>query len=254
MLLVIDIGNSNVTIGCYEEDKLSFTARCSTDINKTGDQYAVDLYNILQLYKCDSDKIQDCIICSVVPTVNNALIHAVKMIIGKAPICVGPGIKTGLNIVIDNPAQLGADLVAGAVGAVDKYPLPCIILDLGTATTIFAVDKKGNFLGGAICAGVNLTLDALSSRTSMLPKISIDAPKSPIGTNTVDSMKSGLIFGTSAMIDGMISRFENTIGEECSVVATGGLSKTIIEHCEKDIVIDETLLLDGLKKIYRLNK
>lgn len=253
MLLVIDIGNTNVTIGGYDGDTLRFTARCSTDDRKTGDEYAIDLYNILRLNSIDENAIDDCIVCSVVPVVDHAFKYAVKKVIGKAPMSVGPGVKTGLNIKIDNPAQLGADLVAGAVGAISKCKLPCIILDLGTATTISVVDKSGNFLGGSICAGIGITLDALSSKTSQLPRISIEAPKSPIGSNTVDSMKSGLVLGSASMIDGMITRIEKQLGESATVIGTGGLCSMVVKYCEKEIIVDDNLLLEGLKIIYQKN-
>ncbi len=253
MLLVIDIGNTNITVGCYAGDDLLFTGRISTDERKTGDQYAIDLYNIFRLNKVSHDKFENCILCSVVPSLDHAFRYAVKKVTGKKPMAVGPGIKTGLNIKIDDPAQLGADLVVGAVAAISKYPAPIVILDLGTATTISVVDENGRFLGGSICAGLGITLDALSSRTSMLPRISIEAPKNPIGTNTVDSMKSGLVLGSAAMIDGMITRIERQIGKVKSVVATGGLCPVVIENCDRDITFNDNLLLEGLKIIYQKN-
>lgn len=179
---------------------------------------------------------------------------AFQKLCGFAPMILGPGVKTGLNIKIDNPAQLGADLVAGAIGAIEKYPLPCIIIDLGTATTISAINKKGEFLGGAIAAGIHLTLEALTKNTAQLPLVGIEAPKSAIGRNTVDSMKSGLIFGAAAMLDGMIDRMEAELGGSASVVATGGLSGEVVPHCRRNIAVDENLLLDGLKRIYAKNR
>lgn len=253
MLLVVDIGNTNVTVGCYDGEELIFTARTSTDERKTGDQYAIDLYNIFRLNRVTADKFENSIVCSVVPALDRAFRYAIEKVTGKSPITVGPGVKTGLNIKIDNPAQLGADLVAGAVAVLDKYPLPCIILDLGTATTISVIGKNGDFLGGSICAGIGITLDALASRTSMLPRISIEAPKKPIGTNTVDSMKSGLVLGCAAMIDGMISRIEKEIGEVQTVVATGGLCPVVVDYCERNITFNDNLLLEGLKIIYQKN-
>lgn len=253
MLLAIDIGNTNITLGGYTDDVLSFTARIATDTKKTGDQYATELKQMLELYNQDYTEIEDCIISSVVPQVGNALSKAVFTLCEIVPLMIGPGVKTGLNIKIDNPAQLGADLVAGAVGAISKYNLPCIVIDMGTASTISVVDKNGYFVGGVIAAGVRLTLKALAENTAQLTSINIEAPDKVIGTNTVNCMKSGLVYGTAAMIDGLLKRIENELGENAAVVATGGLAKEIIAHCEHNIIYDENLLLDGLREIYYKN-
>lgn len=254
MLLAIDIGNTNITLGGYDGDVLSFTARLATTINKTADQYAVELQSILKLHDIDRTAIEDCIISSVVPAVASSVSRAVSFLCDIVPLSIGPGVKTGLNIKIDNPAQLGADLVAGAVGAIGEYTLPCVIIDMGTATTISVIDKNGVYLGGAIASGVRLTLKALCENTSLLPSIDITAPRAIIGTNTVDCMRSGLIYGTAAMIDGMLSRIAEELGETPTVVATGGMSREIIPHCKSDIIYNENLLLDGLKEIYEKNK
>lgn len=253
MLLAIDIGNTNITLGGYNGDVLSFTARISTNADRTGDQYAVEIRDILSLYGQSYKDIEDCIISSVVPSVSDAVSDAVSRLCHIVPLCLGPGVKTGLNIKIDNPAQLGADLVAGAVGALSEYTMPCIIIDMGTASTISVLDRNGAFLGGAIAAGVRLTLKALCENTTLLPSIHIEAPNSAIGSNTVDSMKSGLVFGTAAMLDGMLERIEDELNEPATIVATGGLSKEIIPHCKKEIIYNENLLLDGLREIYEKN-
>lgn len=253
MLLAIDIGNTNITLGGYRDDILSFTARIATDTKKTVDQYAVELKQILELYRQDYSEIDDCIISSVVPQVGAAISKAVFNLCEIVPLMIGPGVKTGLNIKIDNPAQLGADLVAGAVGAISKYTLPCIIIDMGTASTISVVDKNGSFLGGVIAAGVKLTLKALAENTAQLTSINIEAPDKVIGTNTVNCMKSGLVYGTAAMLDGLLKRIESELGEKAAVVATGGLAREIITHCEHNIIYDENLLLDGLREIYKNN-
>lgn len=253
MLLTIDIGNTNITLGAYDGNILSFTARLSTDSQKTADQYAVEMKNILSLYSQDITDIEDCIISSVVPAVGSAVAGAVSKLCHIVPLMLGPGVKTGLNIKIDNPAQLGADLVAGAVGALDEYTLPCIVIDMGTATTISVLDKNGAFLGGIISAGVRLSLKALTENTSMLPSIPIDATKSVIGTNTVECMQAGLVYGTASMIDGIIDKMEEELGETATIVATGGLSKEIITHCNHNIIYNENLLLEGLRVIYEKN-
>lgn len=254
MLLCIDIGNTNITLGGYEKDKLLFTACLASDARRTADQYAVELYDILRLNGCSAVLIEDAILSSVVPTLTDAVSRAMQKLFGFTPMVLGPGVKSGLNIKIDNPAQLGADLVAGAVGAMAKFPLPCIIIDLGTATTVSVINSKGEFLGGAIAAGIRLSLKALSENTAQLPVVGISAPKSVIGSNTVDCMKSGLILGAAAMLDGLIDRMEAELRAKASVVATGGLAHEVIPYCSRQILVDDNLLLDGLKRIYEKNR
>lgn len=254
MLLAIDIGNTNITLGVYGDEHLLFTARLATDRLRTADQYAIEINDVLRLFGYDRSDIEDAIICSVVPTVGAAVSSAISKLCETVPLQLGPGVRTGLNIKIDDPAQLGADLAAGAVAALAEYNMPCVIIDLGTATTVSVLDKNGCFLGGSIAAGVGLTLKALCENTAQLPSINITAPRSVIGTNTVDSMKSGLVFGTAAMIDGLIDRISDELNEKPTVVATGGLSRDIIEHCRTDIIYNENLLLDGLYQIYNRNK
>ncbi len=254
MLLAIDIGNTNITLGAYDNDVLRFTARLATVHGTTADQYAVEIKNILELYGLQAARIEDCIVSSVVPSVGTAVSNAVSLLCNIIPLELGPGVKTGLNIKIDNPAQLGADLVAGAVGAISEYTLPCVVIDMGTASTISVIDKNGSYLGGVISAGVRLTLKALTENTAQLPAIDIVAPKSVICSNTVDCMKSGLIYGTAAMIDGLLDRIADELGETPTVVATGGLSKEIIVHCNNEIIYNANLLLDGLREIYEKNR
>lgn len=253
MLLTVDIGNTNITLGAYDGNVLSFTARLATDTKKTSDQYAVEIKNLLSLYNLGFEDIEDCIIASVVPQVGTSISKAVSKLCHIVPLMLGPGVKTGLNIKIDNPAQLGADLVAGAVGALDSYTMPCVVIDMGTASTISVLDSNGTFLGGVIAAGVRLTLKALAENTAMLTSIPIEAPDKIIGGNTVECMQSGLVFGTAAMLDGLLDGIEEELGETPTVVATGGLSKEIICHCKRDIVYNENLLLDGLRVIYDKN-
>ncbi len=254
MLLAIDIGNTNITLGLYDDEPLLFTARLATNTRLTADQYAVEIKNILTLYGQDYTLIEDCIISSVVPSVGSAISRAITKLCDIVPLGVGPGVKTGLNIKIDNPAQLGADLVAGAVGAISEYTLPCVVIDMGTATTVSVIDRNGMYLGGVIAAGVNLTLRALTENTSQLSAIDIAAPKSVIGTNTADCMCSGLVLGTASMLDGLLDRIADELCETPTVVATGGLSREIITHCKSEIIYNENLLLDGLREIYEKNK
>lgn len=253
MLICIDIGNSNITIGVFDGDELRFTARLATDTRRTSDQYAIEIRDILHIYDIERSSITHAAVSSVVPVVGSAIERAIERIFGISPVVLGPGVKTGLNIKIDNPAQLGADLAAGAVGALAKYPCPCIIIDMGTASTISVLGKNGEFLGGAIAAGVKLTMDALASRTAQLPSVGLEAPKKVIGTNTNDCIKSGLIIGQAAMLDGLITRMERELGQSATVVATGGLAPEVVKHCNHEIILDDNLLLDGLRIIHDKN-
>ena len=253
MLLAADVGNTNITLGVFEEETLKFTARLATDTKLTGDQYAIAVKDVLALNGVGSFDIEDAVICSVVPSVTTALTAAISKLFSIVPLIIGPGVKTGLNIKIDNPGQLGADLVAGAVAALHEYTMPCVVIDMGTATTISVLDENGSFLGGSIAAGVRLTLKALATNTAQLPEISISAPQKVIGTNTADCMRSGLIFGAASMLDGLLQRIEEELDMTVTVVATGGLSREVIPLCKKDIIYNENLLLDGLRYIYEKN-
>lgn len=253
MLLALDIGNTNVTLGVFDNELL-FTSRLATDKRRTADQYAIELRDVLSLYGVDVKDIDGAVIATVVASVGQALKVAISTLFGIVPICVGPGTKTGLNIKIDNPAQMGADLVTAAVAAVSRYTLPSLVIDFGTATTFSAVDRNGNMIGGAIAAGINLTLSALATNTDALHTVSIEPPKSVIGANTEDCIRSGLLYGTAAMVDGMITNFKEKLGDDLSVIATGGLSGVIVPLCRSKITVDENLLLDGLRLIYNRNK
>ena len=253
MLLAADVGNTNITLGVFEDETLKCTARLATDTTLTGDQYAVAVKDILALNNVEIFDIEDAVICSVVPSVTTSLCAAISKLFSIVPLVIGPGVKTGLNIKIDNPAQLGADLAVGAVAAIHEYTMPCVVIDMGTATTISVLDRNGAFLGGSIAAGVRLTLKALSQNTAQLPEISISAPVKVIGTNTADCMRSGLIYGTAAMLDGLLLRIEEELGETPTIIATGGLSKDIIPLCKSEIIYNENLLLDGLRYIYEKN-
>jgi len=255
MLLAIDAGNTNLTIGVFEQEQLLLRARLATDRSLTPDQLAMQLMDIFRLYHTDPARCEDAVIGSVVSELTGALAEAAQKLTGKDPLVLAPGVKTHLNIRIDNPAQLGADLIAAAVAAKALYPLPCLIADLGTATKISAVAADGSFLGCSISAGVGISLEAMAARTSQLPRIAFRAPPRCIGTNSIDSMQSGTVFGTACMIDGMIARMERELGRPAAtVVATGGLARDIIAHCQREIVHNEDLTLLGLKEIYRKNR
>lgn len=253
MILAVDVGNSNIVMGCIQEGEILFTARLATDRGKTSDEYAILFHSMIQMRGYRLSDIEGGIISSVVPVLINVLKEAMEKGIGKTPLIVGPGIKTGLNIAIDNPAQLGSDLAVGAVAALAKYPAPLIVFDMGTATTLSVIDRNKRYIGGSIFPGVRISLEALSSRTSLLPGISLEAPKKSIGSNTIDCMQSGLIFGSAAMLDGMIDRAEEELGYPVTIVATGGLAKSVISHCRHKIIFDDDLLLNGLWLIYQKN-
>lgn len=254
MLLAIDIGNSNVVIGCLDkEGKAQCLLRMVTDLKKTEDEYAAGIQTLLTHNGVDCTGFEGAIICSVVPPLTEIFHIAVERITGKNAIVVGPGVKTGLQVLIDEPASLGSDLVAAAVAAMHSYPLPVIVIDMGTATTMTVVDEGNKFLGGAIIPGVALSMSALSSGTSLLHKVPIEAPKKCISGSTTSCMQSGAVYGNAALLDGMIDRFEAELGKKASLVATGGIASRIIPHCKRDIVYDEELLLKGLAIIYKKN-
>ena len=255
MLLAIDIGNTNVVIGCLDEDHQTVKLfRMVTDLKKTEDEYAAGMKTILEYNGVDCTKFEGAIICSVVPPLTEIFRTAVHKITGHCALIVGTGVKTGLNVLIENPASLGSDLVATGVAAMAAYKLPVIIFDMGTATTITVIDKAGNYIGGAIAPGVALSSNALSSGTSLLQKVTIEAPKKCINTTTIESMQSGVVFGAASMMDGMIDRFEEALGEKASLVATGGIAPKIVPYCKHKVLYDENLLLRGLGMIYRKNK
>jgi type III pantothenate kinase len=253
MILAIDIGNSNIVFGGVEGDEILFEARIRTESTKTSDEYCVDLKIILDVYKVSADSIEGSIISSVVPQVLNSVKTALLKLTGKTPLVVGPGLKTGLKIMIDNPAQLGSDRVADAVAAVSEYPCPLITIDMGTATTISVIDKNQNFIGGVIMPGLRISAESLSSRTSQLPQISLDPPKKAIGRNTIDCMRSGIVLGCAATIDGIVEKIEQELGYSCTVVSTGGHANIVIPYCKRQIIVDEKLLLKGLMILYRKN-
>ncbi len=254
MVLLIDIGNTNIVMGCAENDKILFRERFSTNHTATRLEYCVILKTAFEMHNVDYKKIDGAIISSVVPAVTSIIKGAVQNVTGANVLVVGPGMKTGLSIVIDNPAQLGSDLVVDAVACLDEYSSPLIIIDMGTATTVSVIDDKNRYLGGAILPGLAISHDALVSRTSLLTKIAFEAPNKVIGSNTVDSIKSGLIYGTAGTLDGLIDRMNAELGQKCTVVATGGLASTVIPLCKNKIIIDDDLLLKGLMIIYNRNK
>ncbi len=253
MILAIDIGNTNIVIGKYKGDTLTYVARMMTDAHKSESEYAVNIQSILTLDKSNDEAIEGAIISSVVPPLTKIIQNAINMLYSVEAVVVGPGVKTGINLQVDNPAQVGADLICACVGAYNKYSAPVLIIDMGTATKIMVVDAHGTFMGVSIAPGVELSLKALSGGTAQLPQISLDAASRVIAKNTVECMKSGVVFGNASMIDGMIERIEKELGASTIHIATGGYAKAIIPHCQSDITIDDNLVLDGLYIIYNKN-
>ncbi len=253
MILTIDIGNSNIMLGGFEGDKLIYVASISTEANKTADEYASKMLSVLTLHSVAEKNVDGVIISSVVPPLNSVIKEAVRILWGINSLLVGPGVKTGINIHCDTPSSVGADLICACVAAHNLYKRPSLIVDLGTATKMMVVNENGTFMGVSIIPGVLMGLNSLSQNTAQLPKVELEAPKAVIGRNTSDSMKSGVIFGNAAMIDGMIERINAELGAELSVYATGGLSHLIIPHCRHEITLDEHLVLKGLNIIYNKN-
>ncbi len=255
MILAIDVGNSNIVLGLIEAGEIRNILHIHTDPRETGTEYAIKLLQIADYNKVDLRSVEGAIIASVVPPVTESLRHAVERLTGRRPMIVGPGMKTGMNVRIDDPSTVAADLVVGSVAAATCYGVPAIVIDMGTATTIVVVDKQGAYRGGAIMPGIKLSYGALSSGTSLLPDISILPPKKVVASNTVDSMRSGAVYGTASLIDGMIERMEEELGYRCNVVATGGLAQSVIPFCRHPgIITDPNLILKGLWTLYQKNR
>lgn len=254
MILALDIGNTNIVLGCMDKDEIYFECRLSTDRNKTTAEYAVVLKNVLDIYGIDINQIDGAIMSSVVPPIDKMLKSAVHIVTGCMPIEVNVGLNHGVKMDTDNPEQLGNDILVSLVAALDEYKTPVIIFDLGTATTVAVIDQNRLFRGMAIMPGIKISQDTLTLSTSQLPAISYEAPENVIGTNTVDAMKSGLIFGNASMMDGMIERIEEELGAKTTVVATGGLAECVAKYCKHDIILDDMIMLRGLRLLYYMNK
>lgn len=256
MILAIDLGNSNVTFGCLDEEtgEIFFEERIHTDFQFTSVEYAVQIKTIMDIRGVKADDITGCILSSSVPPVTRQVRNASEMILKKPTIVVGPGIKTGVDIKIDDPAALGPDLLVGAVAGMNEYGSPLILIDMGTATTISVIDDQKRFMGGMIMPGVKVSVKGLTANAAHLPDIAIEMPGKLINGTTVGAMQSGIIYGHASGIDGMVERIWNDLGYKTAVVATGGFAKTIIPCCKTDIVIDSELLIKGLRILYNKNK
>ena len=253
MILTVDIGNSNIVVGGVKDEEILFEARLRTEATKTSDEYCLDVKSLMEVYGVAPKEVEGAIIASVVPQVLNSLQTAIKKLTGKTALVVGPGLKTGLNILLENPGQTGADLVVGSVAALREYNPPLTVIDMGTATTVSVLDKNGAYIGGAIIPGVKISMDALTDRTALLPGLQLDQPKRAIGRNTVDAMRSGIMMGTACMLDGIIDRMEEELGYKTTVIATGGIAKFIIPLCRREMVYDKDLLTKGLVALYKEN-
>ncbi len=254
MILTIDMGNSNIVIGGIDDSQTYFVERVTTNRGKTDLEYAVNIKSILEIHNVSVSSIEGAILSSVVPPLNNTILSAVEKICGFRPMLVGSGMKTGLNIIMDNPKTVGSDMIVDAVAAIRDYPCPIIIIDMGTATTMSVIDRSGNYIGGVILPGLKVSLDSLSGKTAQLPYISLETPGKVIGKNTIDCMRSGIMYGNAAMLDGLIDRMEEEIGEKATIIATGGLARLVTPLCHHSIDFEEDLLLKGLLILYEKNK
>ena len=254
MILAIDVGNTNIVLGCIEDGRILNILRVHTNLQATAAEYAISLSQLLEFYHLDPKGFEGTIVSSVVPPVTDALQGAVKQLTGRDCLVVGPGMKTGLNLRIDDPGTLGGDLLVGAIAAMNTYGCPAIVMDLGTATTMTVIDKDGCFRGGAILPGIKLGYRALAAGTSLLPDISITPPAKAVATNTVDYMRSGAVYGTAAILDGLADRMEAELGYPCRRIATGGLAAYIVPYCRNEIVCDDDLLFKGLWVLWEKNR
>ncbi len=253
MILVIDIGNTNIVVGCIDGQHTYFIERMASDKHRTELEYAITLKNVLEIYHIKAEELEGGIISSVVPPLTKCVQRAAEKLLHRKVKVVGPGLKNGLRIKTDNPAQLGSDQVASAVAALAEYKPPLIIIDMGTATTVSVVDKEGAYSGCMIMPGLKIAVEALVSHTAQLTQVSLEMPKRLVGSNTADCMKSGALYGHAAAIDGLITRIEEELEEKCTVVATGGLAFLVVPLCRHQIILEDDLLLKGLQIIYNKN-
>jgi hypothetical protein len=254
MILAIDMGNSNIVIGGIDDKNTYFLERVTTRTEKTDLEYAINIKTILEIHNIDINDIEGAILSSVVPPLNQIIINAVKKITNLDCILVDSSMETGLKLCMDNPGTIGSDLIVDSVAAMNEYPLPLAVIDMGTATTIFVVNKNKEYIGGIIHPGLKISLESLSLRTAKLPHINLEMPKNIIAKNTIDSMRSGIVYGHAGIMDTCIERMEAELGEELTVIATGGLATFVTPLCKHKIIVDENLLLKGLLILYKKNK
>lgn len=253
MILVIDIGNTNIVVGCIEGQKTYFIERMAADRRRTELEYAISLKNVLELYDIRVEELDGGIISSVVPSLTKCVQCAAEKLLRRKVKVVGPGLKNGLKIKTDNPAQLGSDQVVNAVAALAEYAPPLLIIDMGTATTVSVINREGSYIGCLIMPGLKIALESLVNSTAQLTQVSLETPKRLIGSNTIDCMKSGSLYGHASAVDGLITRIEEELGETCTVVVTGGLATLVAPLCKRQMILEDDLLLKGLQIIYYKN-
>jgi type III pantothenate kinase len=254
MLLTIDIGNTDTTLGVFEGEELRATWHMATSIHRMADEYAALLFNLLRQQGLDIPDVKAIALCSVVPPLISTFDELFQRYFHISPLVVGVGVKTGVHIRMDNPREVGADRIVNAAAAHHLYGGPVIVTDLGTATTFDTVSKDGDYLGGAIAPGIMTAAEALFTRAAMLPRVELTRPKRAIGTNTIAAMQSGIIFGYVGLIEGIVARIQKELGEKAKVVATGGVAKLLAKETAVIDVVNPDLTLIGLKLIYEMNK
>lgn len=253
MILAIDMGNSNIVIGGIDHTKTYFLERITTNRGNTDLEYAILIKNILEIHEVDQSSVDGAILSSVVPPLNTVIMQAIKKVLNLDCMLVNPRMKTGLGIRMDNPHAVGSDLIVDSVAAMHEYPLPLAVIDMGTATTITVVNRDYNFIGGIIHPGMRVSLDSLSSRTAQLPFIDLSSATNIISKNTVDSMRNGILHGHAGMIEHCLTQIEQELGEPLTAIATGGFAKFVIPLCNREIILDDALLLKGLLILFEMN-
>jgi len=254
MLLAIDIGNTNLTLGLYEKETLGAHWRLATDHARMPDEYGLQFLGLLEHAHCSQACLSGVVLASVVPNLTGRVVQACQEYLQREPLVVDAGVKTGIRIRYEDPRAVGADRVADAVAVMRLYGAPACVIDFGTATTFNAINKTGDYLGGAITAGINLAAEALFTRAAKLPRIELQRPPSVIGGNTIHAMQSGLLFGYVSMVEGMVARFRSELGSEMKVIATGGLAELIARETSVIDIISPWLTLDGLRIIWEINQ
>ena len=254
MILALDIGNLTIQLGCYDGETLSFKAQCASDRNKTEDEYVLLFRDLLLLNGVSPEQIEGGIISAVVPQLSSVVGRAVRRLTGQRFLTVGSGVKTGLNIRIDDPSELGSGMVVDAVAAIAKYPKPIVIFDMDTATSMSVIGKDGAYLGGALMPGLKISVDAMAQNTAQLPYITLEPPDKLINSSTVSCMQAGAIYGCAAMLDGLASGVDRELGESATMVLTGNAAPLVAPYCMRKLHLDEDLQLEGMRIIYEKNR